>query len=256
MLRKKVQTIVLLSTVALFLFTGCGKTESKDDGLITSSSHEKEASFKTSTSETSIDIPISSSTEKTNESSVTFVAQRTYTFEEQLEISDKFLTWASERAAMGGMAVNGAYFNHGASGRGDWYAKTPEGQYILMQRQDPTINIEKNKYLANAIGGVVFYYSKFGTTGVTNEINDQENNPSTATGFSQVAILDQPIVKYLLTDNGFVYEFKSNGAFSDGFYVTDDDGDFDYWPGEQVPFIVSEDKVAQDELQRILASYN
>lgn len=182
--------------------------------------------------------------------------QRHYTFEEKQEISDQFLQWAGERAVIAGMAVNQNYFNHGASGRGDWYAVTPKGEYILVQQQDPTIRQEEYAYLTHAIGGVVFYYSKYGTVGMTNELNNRENNPGLAIGFSQVVEPATPIVKYLLCDNGDVYEYQSNVAFSDGFYVTDDEGNFDYWPTEQLPFSESEDEAAYIELQRILAEYN
>lgn len=197
-----------------------------------------------------------SSLKTTTESSNSKAKQRKYSVKEQNSISTEFINWASQRAEIGGMAVNGAYFNHGASGRGDWYAVVPDNNYILLQRQDPSMNISEDIYFANSIGGVVFYYSKYGTTGLTDEINDSENNPSTATGFSQVAKLDKPIVKYMLANNGVVYEYNSKGSFSDGFYVTDDEGDFNYWTGEQRPFIISEDQEAQNALQSILEKYN
>lgn len=63
-------------------------------------------------------------------------------------------------------------------------------------------------------------------------------------------------MKYLLGSNGVVYEFQSSGAFSDGFYETSDQGDFNYWPTTQVPFKVSKDAAAQETLQTILAQYN
>lgn len=255
MFNKKRQTSLLLSGLLLVLISGCGSNEEKLN--IKNSSNTSESSLSTfeaisSSKSTEYD----SSVEPKNEAPTKSIIQRSYSFEEQRSITNEFIDWAGERAEIGGMAVNGAYFTHGASGRGDWYAKTTEGQYILVQRQDPSINIEDNTYIAHAVGGVVFYYSKFGTTGLTDEINDKDNNPSTATGFSQVANTDKPIVKYLLADNGIVYEYNSNVAFSDGFYVTDDEGNFDYWPGEQKPFKVSEDQDAQEKLQKILSKYN
>ncbi|TFI70528.1 hypothetical protein [Carnobacterium divergens] len=108
-----------------------------------------------------------------------------------------------------------------------------------------------------ALGGVIFYYSNFGTTGNTNEVDNPENNPSTATGFSVVANGEKPIIKYLLGDNGVVYETASNGAFSDCFYVADNTGNLTalYEPNTQKSFKVSEDKDAQQKLKEILTTY-
>ncbi|MGX7025936.1 hypothetical protein [Vagococcus hydrophili] len=246
----------LLATLVLLLVTACGNNKSDENKSISSSSNVVSQMTTTTKNNEETNSTSISPTETTTESSSSKIQQRKYSFEEQKSISKEFINWASERAKIGGMAVNGAYFTHGASGRGDWYAIVPDNNYVLIQRQDPSMEISKDTYLANSIGGVVFYYSKYGTTGLSDEINDRENNPSTATGFSQVADLDKPIVKYMLADNGVVYEYSSKGSFSDGFYVTDDDGDFDYWPGEQRPFIISEDQDAQSKLQSILEKYN
>lgn len=255
LLSKKRRSLLLLSGLLLVSFSGCGSKDIKSNVINSSSTSESNLSTSEDASSNKREM-LDSTVEQKSENIATSAIQRRYSFEEQRSITNEFLNWAGERAEIGGMAVNGAYFNHGASGRGDWYAKTTEGQYILVQRQDPNIEIDDSIYIAHAIGGVVFYYSNFGTTGLTDEIDDRNNNPSTATGFSQVANTDKPIVKYLLADNGIVYEYSSNVAFSDGFYVTDDDGNFDYWPNEQKPFKVSEDQNAQEELRRILVNYN
>ncbi|MBE9390296.1 hypothetical protein [Vagococcus salmoninarum] len=251
MFSKKRQLGLLLSGLFV-LTTGCGNKE--DPNIINlDTASESSSSISEVTSNSMV---LDSSVEAKNKNSITSIAQKRYSFEEQRSITNEFLNWAGERAEIGGMAVNGAYFTHGASGRGDWYAKTTEGQHILVQRQDPSISIDDSIYLVHAVGGVVFYYSEFGTTGLTDEINDSENTPGLAIGFSQVANTDKPIVKYLLADNGVVYEYNSNVAFSDGFYVTDDEGNFDYWPDEQKPFKVSEDRDAQEKLLKILSDYN
>src|SRR5699024_8969839 len=59
-----------------------------------------------------------------------------YSEEEKKEASQAFLDWAIPRAEEGGMAVTDNYFGHGASGSGDWYAMTEDGE-ILVQEQDP-----------------------------------------------------------------------------------------------------------------------
>lgn len=190
---------------------------------------------------------------QSNTNQTTPVTTRQYTDAEKQAIATAFSDWAENRAAIGGMALNNVYFNHGASGLGDWYAETENGQRILVQRQDPNINVSPDAYVGEALGGVVFYTSKNGAVGYSNEINDPNNQPSTAAGFSKVANLEKPIVKYLLGSNGVVYEFQSNGSFSDGFSETSDQGDF---KTAQVLFKVSEDTAAQQTLQTILSQYN
>lgn len=259
----KKQALVMI--VLVFFIAGCsGKKEDTKKSMVettqttvtkgkmseSSSTTEKEKSQSTTNEKVA-----SEESNITKESSVAVSKRRDYTEAEKQAISNEFLKWAGERATLGGMAVNDHYFDHGASGRGDWYAVTTEGQFILVQKQDPTIEVG-DRYFANALGGVVFYTSKHGATGLSNELNDQQNHPSTAAGFSEVADPSKPIVKYLLGDNGVVYEFQSSASFTSGFYVTDDEGSTDYWPSEQVPFFVSKDLDAQNELQRILANYN
>ncbi|WCG04351.1 hypothetical protein PML89_04985 [Vagococcus lutrae] len=255
MFSKNKQMSLLLGGLLVILISGCGRKETHSN-LITSSNTSESSLSITEVTSNNQSTTQQSSLEQTSENGIASIVQRRYSLEEQREISNEFLKWTDVRANIGGIAVNGAYFTHGASGRGDWYAKTTDGQYILVQRQDPNIGIDESIYIAHAIGGVVFYYSNFGTTGLTDEVNNRDNNPSTATGFSQVANMDKPIIKYLLADNGVVYEYNSNVAFSDGFYVTDDEGHFDYWPDEQKPFKESEDKDAQEEFRRILSEYN
>lgn len=257
---------LLMFSILLFFISGCSsnKKDTKNSSVEmvqTDPSHSVASEISSKISE---EMDQSLSQEKvhseknsdTQESSVSVNVNRRYTEVEKRTISNEFLEWAGERATMGGMAVNGSYFTHGASGRGDWYAMTTDGQNVLVQQQDPTIRNGKDIYPIHSLGGVVFYTSKYGVTGLSDEINDQQNHPSTATGFSEVANPDKPIVKYLLADNGIVYEFQGTASFTSGFYVTDDEGNFDYWPTEQVPFFVSEDTEAQEELQRILLKYN
>ena len=55
------------------------------------------------------------------------LAVQEFTMEEQQEMTQHFYDWAIERAEIGNMAVTNMYFSHGAAGRGDWYAMTPNG---------------------------------------------------------------------------------------------------------------------------------
>lgn len=271
-LKKKKVSVICLVLLMLFV-TGC--TKKSESTISTTTTKEVTQSTKlkpsdsTDATKTTVETSsnqssVSSETQTTtntesmqsNTDQTTQVITRHYTEAEKQAITTAFSDWAENRAAIGGMALNDAYFDHGASGLGDWYAVTENGQRLLVQRQDPNINISPDAYIGEALGGVVFYTSKNGAVGYSNEINDPNNQPSTAAGFSKVANLEKPIVKYLLGSNGVVYEFQSSGAFSDGFYETSDQGDFNYWPTTQVPFKVSEDAAAQETLQTILAQYN
>ena len=246
---------VILLTIFIFIITGCAK---KSDSASNTSTSVKGADYSQAT-----EVSVSTNMEQeqtTTEASAKKESQSTvnkkYTNVEKQSITNQFTEWAGKRAAIGGMALNNRYFDHGASGRGDWYAVTEEGKYILVQRQDPNINLSEEVYSADSLGGVVFYSSKEGAIGFSNEINESKNTPSLATGFNEIANMQKPIVKYMLGSDGIVYEFQSNGSFSDGFYVTDDQGNFDYWPTKQLPFKISEDTDAQSELKAILSQYN
>lgn len=247
---------ILLALVVLMGLFGCKKKElnvdSKNSQSSSSSISHKSVSSTSSlvTSQSEQDSSTISSQQSTTN------GKKQYSDDEKKSISNEFLDWAGERAKIGGMAVCSYFFDHGASGKGDWYAVVGDAQYVLVQQQATDIRNYDYSYYANSVGGLVFYYSKFNTTGITDEINDPQNNPSYATGYSAVADLNQPIVKYLLADNGVVYEYNSSSSFRDGFYVTDDDGNFDYWPGPQNPFKISEDQDAQTKYQEILSNYN
>lgn len=175
-----------------------------------------------------------------------------FSTEERREMGQYFLDWADQRGALGGMAVNSEYFQHGVSGLGDWYASTPDG-FVLVGEQTSPGRPGFDAYSIHAVSGVVFYYSLFGTLGQTDELN--EHQPSLATGFANVADTNYPIVKYLLCDNGKVYEFVSTPSFSSGFYQADDQGEINYWPKEDEAFFISEDQDAQEEWRRILIRY-
>ncbi|MDH6364383.1 hypothetical protein M2139_001312 [Enterococcus sp. PF1-24] len=74
----------------------------------------------------------------------------------------------------------------------------------------------------------------------------------------EFADTNQPFTKYLLGDNGVVYEAQTQASFSSGFCEADDNGDVNayYLPNEEIVFQRSADTAAQEELQRILRKYN
>ena len=172
-----------------------------------------------------------------------------FTMEEQQEMTQHFYDWAIERAEIGNMAVTNMYFSHGAAGRGDWYAMTPDGE-VQTQNQD---NPGFDHFDIHAVGGVAFYQPESGDYGE----DADAPVPSTAEGYSRLALPDTNIHKYMLADNGVVYELigkKENMSFSSGFGEYDDEGTYgEYPPGRE--FEISGDQDAQQEWKRILRMY-
>ncbi|QBO35987.1 hypothetical protein EQG49_05690 [Periweissella cryptocerci] len=157
-----------------------------------------------------------------------------------------FTDWAATQAAKGGMALSELYFNHGAAGQGDWYADTVNGR---MQEQDLG-NPGYGGFDLHALHGVVFFYANDGTTGYDYPMDEY----TTVDGYMDVD-QDRPVHKYVLADDGKVYEWISQaGAFaSDGFGEMENNGQV----GEYSPdgtFIVSGDDAAQQEYQAILGN--
>ncbi|MFV0560608.1 MAG: hypothetical protein ACK5NA_07820 [Enterococcus sp.] len=275
---KKLSYFVCLSVLAL---SGCaGATKNNDIHSITENSNTKASQHKHNSTANSSSSEKTTSTESTRseekhlaseESSSSYeehadgttdastsISVKNYTDAQKEKINAQFLAWTNERAKAGNLAVNSEYFNHGASGSGDWYAVTSDG---VMQIQQQDLQNGKPGYSAfpiHAIGGVVWYSSKFETVGVTDEVNSSENNPSIATGFSEVADQSKPITKYLLGDNGVVYEAITEASFSSGFSVASDEGTLDTTSDSsgQLIFTRSEDQAAQRELQNILNEIN
>lgn len=157
------------------------------------------------------------------------LAVQEFTMEEQQKMTQHFYDWAIERAEIGNMAVTNMYFSHGAAGRGDWYAMTPDGE-VQTQNQD---NPGFDHFDIHAVGGVAFYQPASGDFG---EDTDAPF-PGTAEGYSRLALADTNIHKYMLADNGVVYELigkKENMSFSSGFGEYDDEGTYgEYPPGRE-----------------------
>lgn len=177
------------------------------------------------------------------------LAVKEFTMEEQQEMTQHFYDWAIERAEIGNMAVTNMYFSHGAAGRGDWYAMTPDGE-VQTQNQD---NPGFDHFDIHAVGGVAFYQPASGDFGE----DADAPFPGTAEGYSRLALPDTNIHKYMLADNGVVYELigkKENMSFSSGFGEYDDEGTYgEYPPGSE--FEISGDQDAQQEWKRILRMY-
>ncbi|MGG5317087.1 DUF4767 domain-containing protein [Enterococcus sp. AZ072] len=162
------------------------------------------------------------------------------------EINQTFLDWAIQRGEMGGMAVSSRYFTHGAAGRGDWYAQTPDGEVQMQDNGNPGAAAFK----IHIIGGCVFYTSLDGTIG----LDQKAEGSSTAENYYINLDQSQPVHVYLLGDNGKVYEYthvpveeKAIGLFGE---LEDDGTKGQYGPTKT--FAVSEDADAQAKLKELL----
>ncbi|CAM3302883.1 hypothetical protein [Nosocomiicoccus ampullae] len=176
------------------------------------------------------------------------IAVKQYTDEEKQEMTEIFYEWAVERAEIGAMAVTDYYFGHGAGGRGDWAARTPHG---IVQAQDLN-NPGWEAFELHAIGGVAFYQP------ITEDYGRDEDHPDIiiASGYSTIAKPDTDIHKYMLVDNGIVYELIGPLGLSTGFSEYTDDGEItDIIKYNIDEFKVSQDQAAQEEWRRILSLY-
>ncbi|SCB90900.1 hypothetical protein [Weissella bombi] len=212
-----------------------------------SSKTDKETSSSKQQEETSVSSSSSSSSSSSEDTSNT-QAPVHLTDEQKQSINASFLDWASQRAEIGNMAVNDEYFNHGAAGRGDWYANTPDGEIQVQDLNNPG----QQAFPIHAIGGCVFLIMKNGTTGKQEDVVQ-----STANGYSDSGDMSKPVTKYVLGDNGKVYELQAMGyemSVTSGFGEYQDDGTRGTFKPDS-DFIVSKDQAAQDELQKLINAY-
>ena len=243
-------TIVLVAWGGYLLgtYNSLKNEDSKNESTLAEKSSTSTQSFSQKNSESdSFSRQKATTSQEKQESS----SSKRYSQSEMTTANQQFLDWAIAQAKRGNMAVTDNYFTHGASGTGDWYAETVDGK-ALVQLQAPD-NPGYNAYQIHALGGVSFYTSKNGTIGY-------DNVPSkavTAEGLSKAADKKHQIHKYLLCDNGVVYEaissYENLVAFSSPFGLYDDDGKTTAIPAK-ITFKVSQDQAAQNEWKKILSS--
>ncbi|QEA53208.1 hypothetical protein [Loigolactobacillus coryniformis] len=170
------------------------------------------------------------------------------TDEQKAKVNAAFLAWASQQAEIGEMAVSDWYFDHGSAGHGDWYAQTPDGKVQVQDFGVPGAG----QFPIHAVGGCVFYTAKDGTIG-----RDKLYAGSFADNYAVNMDFTKPVSKYLLGDNGVVYELKTgNGtavSTNTGFGEYSDDGQTAGTVDQT--FMVSKDGAARAELQKLLATY-
>lgn len=250
---------LVVGLFSIFLFAGCSSTKERAHP----SASNRSTAISTSVSSSSKITP-STSISSTSETTSSTVATTTETTSQPANIAGKgsqlsdaqrnqinlaFLNWASQRAAIGNMAVSDWFFDHGAAGHGDWYANTPDGQVQVQNNNMPG----KNAFSIRAIGGCIFYTAKDGGVGKQELFAD-----SFAANYSVKLDDTKPVSKYLLGDNGVVYELKTGNGMpvstNTGFGEYADDGSQgNYKP--DLNFQVSEDQAAQAELKELIQSY-
>lgn len=235
---------VVLILISFFILYGCsvekaGQIEKDANTVSTDQSSKEESTLnEASTDEESVEV------HDDIEMSV-----KEYTSEEKQMMTEEFFNWAVDRAKIGNLAVTIFYFQHGAAGRGDWYALTPDGQVQVQNLDNPGFE----SFDIHAIGGVVFYTPLSGDYGR----DETAPTPGIAEGYNRLAVENTNIHKYMLADNGVVYELigkKENVGSSTGFGEYDDDGTVESL-NPTVQFIVSKDQDAQNEWRRILNKY-
>lgn len=269
-------TIFVVFGISLF---GCS-TESEDGSAVSDTSVSKQTHSTSQTNKMSQTVDTSEtgemttkensattseSTEKTSsseneqeENTQATVPLKKYTDEEKDELTQEFLDWAVPRAEEGNMAVTDDYFDHGASGFGDWFAETEDGE-IQVQQQVPTKELPGyDAYDMHALGGVVFYTSSSGVTGYDKEPKEKHGGAGGGRDYGRVADPDYPLHKYLLGDNGIVYELIGSvgelRSYQTGFGLYGDDGKTKEIEPE-FTFKVSDDAAAQKAWQQMLESY-
>lgn len=257
--------IILYICIISFTLVACSEDNSGDvndfdDYTVESNYKEKELNSveitefeKSYDSEHKQDTLKSSNSEIEADISETVNTPKVYSTEGKRAILEFFLDWASYRAEIGGMVVSDYYLGHGASGFGDWYANTVNGE---IQIQDVGMGMPGYDYFdIHAIGGVVFYTSIEKLYGY----DSRPINQIIAAGFSGLADPNMPVIRYLLGDDGIIYELSGNlnelGSFNGGYGLYDDNGTKAIDSSSYI-FRVSEDKDAQEEYKEILSKFN
>lgn len=235
-------SFIMLGFCVVFLLSGCNSTKKEEAEPSRSVSLAPETSSSQISEST---VSSASQSSSTTESSI----KAQLTDAQKGQMNQAFLDWAGGRAVIGNMAVSYWFFDHGAAGRGDWYANTPDGQVQVQNNGVPG----ENAFPIHAIGGCVFYTSKDGSVG-----KQELMAGSFAANYSVKMDYSKPVSKYLLGDNGVVYELKTgNGepvSTNTGFGEYADDGSLgSYTPTKS--FQVSEDQAAQEKLRELMYSY-
>lgn len=179
------------------------------------------------------------------------LAVKKFTLAERYAINNEFMRWAKVKAKKGQKAVTSRYFDHGPAGQGDWFASTPHGHMQVQSFNNPGYYA----FGLHAIGGVSFYQPKDNQYGFSKDADSS----IPAEGYFKVAKPNTDITKYVLGDNGVVYELtkkREDMNFSAGFAEYNNKGyGATFTTGKGYNMIISKDKAAQTKLKSILKQY-
>ncbi|MFM2487552.1 hypothetical protein ABW365_03400 [Enterococcus avium] len=110
-------SFIMLGFCVVFLLSGCNSTKKEEAEPSRSVSLAPETSSSQISESTVSSASQSSSTTESSSKAQLTDAQKG-------RMNQAFLDWAGGRAVIGNMAVSYCFFDHGAAGRGDWYANT------------------------------------------------------------------------------------------------------------------------------------
>ncbi|OFS63255.1 hypothetical protein [Nosocomiicoccus sp. HMSC09A07] len=238
---------LLLITLCVTLLSAC-TSKSEEEGLSSNVVERKQQAGKVETNnDTEKEEEIEKDTEEvTKEEPEEIFQAKRFSDEQKEEMQEMFLNWAIERAEIGNMGVSKYFFNHGNAGRGDWFAYTIDGHAQVQNLDLPGFDA----FDLHIIGGVVFFTSPLNGAGLYEEYT------SLAAGYNEENEPGTPIHKYILVDNGIVYELVSNEMnHTTGFSEYTDDGLPPSHSPYHLEFEVSKDEEAQKEWRRILSLY-
>ncbi len=230
------------------LLTGCG-SKAKESQQKTKVSSEQTSSTKISsepasqTTSASLGVADSETTQASTQK-----AKINLSADKKQEINDQFLLWAIEQAKVGNMAVTSRYFDHGAAGRGDWYANTPDGEVQVQDNGYPGAG----SYDIHSIGGCVFYTAADGTIG----LDEKAEQASTAESYYINLDPSKPVHIYLLGDNDQVYEYifiPQKDGYANVFGELEDNGTHGQY-GPKNSFSISNDKAAKEKLNELIGN--
>lgn len=167
--------------------------------------------------------------------------------EKKKKIKAEVIQKLSKMAKEDGRAVSNRYFSTSSISTGDWYAMTDQGAIQINDNGKPG----RQHFDFHAVTGAVVYTSKDKKTGFDSPASDLSN----IEGYGKVADLNQPITKYIFTEEGQVYEYTfKNGkdvTLSSGFAPKDhNDKDPNLAPNEQ--FKRTQNKALSSFYQRCL----
>lgn len=169
-------------------------------------------------------------------------------------INREFREWAYQRAEVGNMAAGGEFFSQATEPWDqEWFAYTPDGKMQVSSFDQ----VETNDFKIHCIGGVFFFTAKSGETGRV-DFNDGLDGNNSSQMMLNVVDFDETMDKYLLGDNGVVYELKIDPKSKENVEPNVNYGVYVYGQtnsSQNDEFIVSQDQDAQKELKSLIAEH-